>query len=290
MKCRDLALRMLIVFSVVGGLGPPPAAVRAGPDQVVFQDNFSNQSVLDSDGVPVLGKGFWATGGLGGTNTGAIREGSGGLTLEAQVGAPGATPQTWINSGIKPEFNFFKRGLTFTVQFAKTPGISGSTARGSGWANYFSLALISSGTTLWWADDGLQLTFTGGGKGPNVVRLVQKVNHPRDSDHVTKLIANVPLWDQINKATGFSLTVEATTYDLKVMVPVGDGPAADGVIDRHDPGYASFHGNLNLPAAQWGRQGDTGLQLCIQRSFGGQDAVGSFTGVALKRLTVTAAP
>ncbi len=278
----------------------------------VFQDNFNNGVVADSSGVPATGTGFWDN--VVNTPT----ESGGLLNLTATVATAGKTPQTWLACHPKTDgtFNFFNNQETYTVQFGPAPAITGTTTVNSvdtTYANIFNLAVLtadaknpSSGMSPWYADDALNLTLAQNG----TVLLTRKINDSEDSaaKNLTNLIS-VNIGSNLAAAmTGVSLTLNATSYDLQIFVPVGTGIASDGVINSSDTSYGTLHGALGINESDWGNtyngitktyasdgNGNSGVFLGVQRAFGNPggsnpDPVGSYTTATVDSLTVSTIP
>ncbi len=294
------------VFLAAGGLTMTAQAA------VVFQDNFTNGVPANSDGVPATGTGFWNN-----ITSPAPTESGGLLNLTATVATAGATPQNWLACYPKTDgtFNFFNNQETYTVQFGPTPAITGTTTVNSvntTYTNIFNLAVLTAdvihptwGMSPWYADDALNLTLAQNG----TVILQRKINHSENTApaNLTNLISVNIGPTLAGTMTGVSLTLNATSYDLQIYVPVGAGIASDGVINSSDTGYGTLHGALGINESDWGNtyntttstyasdgNGNSGVFLGVQRAYGGgttnPDPVGSYTTATVNSFTVSTIP
>ncbi|MHB1158494.1 MAG: PEP-CTERM sorting domain-containing protein [Phycisphaerales bacterium] len=232
---EEQAMRKMFAITL-GGMMLFAATSAVQADTILFQDNFGNGVVKDSDGTPATGTNVWKT--LLPTY-GSFTE-SGGGTLVATAGGAGYTgtnQETNMagadSSNVKttsPIYNFLAPGSQ-----AKT--ISGTVSMNSNgaqnfWDDVFRISLASQTSTTYEANDALSLRFRGNPtntvnpSNPGFdVALSYKVNasnkNPEGAGVQTALLVSQNPTSQNGvyipgTLTGFAWTIDQTGYNLVV--------------------------------------------------------------------------
>ena len=233
------ALLILSALAVVALMGLATSA-KAG---VVFQDDFNNGVVTDSDTVP----GFWTANpnNLGtANNTFAEANSELSISITGGSGSSGGNmrPLASVASAVGNDFNFFNQPLTFSGGGLSFSG----TAAGFNQLGNFDV-ISGDGIEYYTSTSGVQLRIGANNK----VSLQVKTGFPNNGG--TTLVNSVSVGAPV---TGFDLALDATHYNLTIYTTSG---AFDS---SNNPLFAGVHG---LTAAGWGSGGQSALALVAQR-------------------------
>lgn len=259
----DPAKKTLLILMTLAAVALAGPASNAKAD-VVFEDNFNNNIVADSDGVPATGTGFWTThlfDGADGTN--AFAETGGKVTLTALEADTSGTSIS-ISSNVSSDFNFFTSQRTYSVSGMSLGGTLTQPGKKIG-----RFLILSSGDRFTTSSDGVLLEITGSG----VIFFRVRLNGSN-----TTLVNGVDA-DSGGVITGFDLVLDATNYDLKIHSTTGTFDSSDNAA------FAGTHG-LTLPG--WDNGGNSLLGLESGRGDGANAGQSSIFNV--DKLTVTAIP
>lgn len=242
---------------------------------VLFQDNFNNGVVADSDSVT----GFWNP--VGSAVVGSSLAESGGNLV---ISLPGSNNSTAQNStlrshdGAGPTFNFFTQQLTFTLSglSVTNPGVGdvGVSASNSILQFYISPSSTSPYTNPSTTPDMVGVRI----RANNRVELGFKQDDTTTSNVFSgdSLAHNFTYADTV---TGFALTLDATHYSLLIF------------FDNVETPSTTVSGTHGLSEGAWGAGetiGESGIGLVASSFISSGKA--NDTLVTLDSLTVTAIP
>lgn len=234
---EEQVMRKMFAITL-GGMMMFASASAVQADTILFQDDFGNGVVKDSDGVPATGSNVWKT---YLPTFGSFTE-SGGGTLVATAGGAGYTGTNQetimasadgtpaLNKTVSPIYNFF-------VPSSQAKTISGTVSMNSNgaqnfWDDVFRISLTSQTSSAYEANDALSLRFRG--NATNLVNpsnagfdvaLSYKVNafnkNPEGAGAQTALLVSSTPTSQngvyiSGTLTGFAWTIDQTGYNLVV--------------------------------------------------------------------------
>lgn len=201
---------------------------QARADTVVFVDNFDNSVVADSD----ANTGFWTT--YKSNPSCLISEntaGSSDLEMTATGGTGSDQAKAAIYSQLNSTFSIGTQKLQFSARGLAIGGSGGNTYDRS---LRFSLN-DSAGSDGYPAADAWVMNIFGNNK----VKLGWKTGAP-NSDPFAHLIFDVTI-TTIGNITGFDLTLDNTTYDLKIYGTTGTYDSSNNALFAGT--YAGFVNN-----------------------------------------------
>lgn len=220
-------------------------AVPTSAQIPIFVDNFSNGVVSNSDTITA----FWTPV----TNTySAITESSKLIMTAGDTSTYGGVIAPRLYSGNpSDEYNFFKRKLRFSADVNLTGAVLNQSN--------LRFALSGGPGSIYYEEDALAVLFTGDQK----VTLSYKLDKSYSGvESGTKLVNAVALG---GPATGFELTLDASTYTLVVRYQGGTGAS-------------TFSGTHGMSAVVWGVDGKATMQFeTVRNSSAGAGQVTTAT-------------